>query len=282
MKHDHKKTSKLKVCLFTIVMLLPCFAVGITCLTHVFNKEVTEETETATINYMYQTNNPQQELIQNNVYLLNTTLSYADIIQNEDDQFIIEIIENTVTINNNTFDFEDTVIGSLHEIKQVKWQIQIDYEILSITMHIDKNTDQYIQYSPSSSITTLTFNNTLVKILPINNSRTSAIYTNLQEIPNNLNPIESVTITTNPQDQTTNIFYDSCEQVEDSFILNWCNNANPVRTPIEQFTNAFSLPSNHIINTLITYWLCIAMIYIVIDIIIECVIMITHFFNKEF
>jgi len=272
MKHDHKKTKKLKVALFSMIMFLPFIAIGVTCATHIFNKEVTEETETATINYMYETNEPQtnQKLSNNHIYIYNN----INHINTNDDNGIY---------CGNVYIYESNNLQFSYVTNDVNYGIWL----------IDDTNDLIIQYyinATEINIYTIDLSNENMQILFVYNAdfreqegSTDSNINNWYTItPQNLIPIESVDITTNPQDQTTNIFYDSCEQVEQSFILNWCEQANPVRNPIQSFTNAFSLPSNHIINTLITYWICIAMIYIVIDIIVECIVMLTHFFNKEF
>ena len=70
------KISKLFHWLYAILMLAPISAVGVTCLTHVFNKEVSEESETAVIEYMYETSNPQDSIITGYVYKINATTTY--------------------------------------------------------------------------------------------------------------------------------------------------------------------------------------------------------------
>ena len=47
------KISKLFHWLYGILMLAPVFAVGVTCLTHVFNKEVESQTEVVNVYYKY-------------------------------------------------------------------------------------------------------------------------------------------------------------------------------------------------------------------------------------
>lgn len=250
MKHDHKKTKKLKVALFSMIMFLPFIAIGVTCATHIFNKEVTEETETATINYEFEIGTTPQyfdELQINTLYKLNVTPD-NDIGGEMPIKYITDNV-NTFYQNTNSYVYIDV---QLHDITLISGDMEISFNI---------DNTYIVQWTKDINDTDLWHN-----------------YTNGN---NDYNIIQSVEITTNPQDQTTNIFYDSCEQVEQSFILNWCEQANPVRNPIQSFTNAFNLPSNHIINTLITYWICITMIYIVIDIIVECIVMLTHFFNKE-
>lgn len=279
MKHEHKKTKKLKVALFSMIMFLPFIAIGVTCATHIFNKEVTEETETATINYMYETNNPQEEIIQNNVYNINFNGTPLELSgQLEDNIIEITLLKGEIKYTNASLIPDENVPNDDNIIKPSKTKLN-NYQGTT-TIY------QYFNSGYSSAILE-TENNTTIEIkgqIQINTwyytDTTSTLQSSLTQATDI--QIESVDITTNPQDQTTNIFYDSCAQVEQSFILNWCEQANPVRNPIQSFTNAFSLPSNHIINTLITYWICIAMIYIVIDIIVECIVMLTHFFNKEF
>lgn len=244
MKHDHKKTKKLKIALFSIVMLLPCLAVGITCLTHVFNKEVAEDTQTATINYKYE---------------LGT--------------------ENPPT--------KQSAINKLYKIEQINTTFDL-YKIEYITdgtnTAINENAQESGYYFDNTGIYTNDFTFSYpVYIVITDIEETPQPYNYFLTPPqnNDYNLIESVTINTITQDHTTNIFYDSCEQVKDSFVLNWCDANNPISQPIISFTNVFSLPNDHIINTLLTYWFSISMIYIVIDIIIECIVYITHFFNKE-
>lgn len=242
MKHDHKKTSKLKVCLFSIIMLLPCFAVGITCLTHVFNKEVTEETETATINYKYELGiNPTTPL------------------DSKDKLWKINIDSTTNTSISVKYAYDGTKIYE-----------STDERYLDIF-------NNEISIATDMGATIFDINNTYIVPTYLNGNEINLLSSGINEY----NQIKSVTITTNPQDQTTNIFYDSCDQVKQSFILNWCDTNNPIKSGVTAFTNVFALPNDHIINTLITYWFSISMIYIVIDIIIECIIYITHFFNKE-
>lgn len=56
--------------------------------------------------------------------------------------------------------------------------------------------------------------------------------------------------------------------------------SNPIRLTIYNLCEAFNINSG-ILVSLITYWITISIIYIIFDIIIEAVVYITHFFNKE-
>lgn len=260
MKHDHKKTKKLKVALYAMFMFLPFIAIGITCLTHVFNEKIAEETETATINNMYKTKTPT------NVNDFTPTYMY-------------ELKPNTNAEYSQTYKFLNMVVYE----NQTKIYEQYR-ETNNYYARIENNKIYYDSNDPYQYINIT--QNTIILFVADYTEDTDYYYeTDIQQYtyiaPTQYIPIKSVTITTNPQDQTTNIFYDSCDQVKQSFILNWCDNENPINTGLANFTQVFNIPNDNIINTLLTYMLSITMIYIVIDIIIETITYITHFFNKE-
>lgn len=245
MKHDHKKTKKLKVALFSMIMFLPFIAIGVTCATHIFNKEVTEETQSATINYKYELPTETSNNVED---YYNKLIKIGGYPTNDESAEIIYATDGINTYESTHTTYIDIQGGSAAISFADNTWIEFDINNLYIV-------PTYLYEDYYQNIT-----------IPQNND---------------YNPIESVNITTNPQDQTTNIFYDSCDQVQDSFILNWCTTGNPINSGVNAFTNAFNLPNGHIINTLITYWLCVAIIYIVIDIIVECIVTITHCFSKE-
>ncbi len=274
MKHDHKKTKKLKVALFSMIMFLPFIAIGVTCATHIFNEEVAEQTQTAEIIYKYETETPQPnaQLKNNYIYKINETIAQNG---NFATNYLKIVNDELTTIFEYNVQWDETNINDVWLDKQNSNMIVRNYngnEFITIYT-IENYQENYEFYT-----ILVTYNQDVYNY-------EGSINTNFQNgftyAPQNLIPIEEVNILTNPQDQTTNIFYDSCDQVQDSFILNWCTNGNPINSGVNAFTNAFNVPNGHIINTLITYWLCISMIYIVIDIIIECIVYITHFFNKE-
>ena len=167
-----------------------------------------------------------------------------------------------------------------NELRPSQTEIVIEYETISVKFKYYGGYDSFTFNTDNDF--EITIHGTIIfDIIDNMQDTTSKILSDLQECPQNEIPIESVNITTTAQDNSTDIFYTASSEVKTSYVLNWCNYNNPLRPTINTFTNVVGLPNDNIINDLLTYWLSITIIYIVIDIIIEIAIYLTHFFNKE-
>lgn len=260
------KISKLFHWLYAILMLAPISAVGVTCLTHVFNKEVSEESETAVIEYMYETSNPQDSIITGYVYKINATTTYEVLGDYNDSIYSIELISGQINTYNNLYFDESTIEQYL---ENPKLSLKIDEGDIYYRVSIGP-TDEGVVLYPLDNTNSVTFNNCIIRITDkdgfLENLPIQWLVSNLQEVPQDEIPIQGVNIETRSQDSTTNIFYDSVNQVQDSFILNWCGIENPITQVFAYMSGFFGMSTSHITNNLLTYWLSISIVWLVFDV----------------
>ena len=128
------KISKLFHWLYAILMLTPVSAVGVTCLTHVFNEEVSEETQTATINYKYDLGVMPTTAIESRGKLWK-----LNIDNNTNTQFSIKYVFDGVNIYQSTDDtyiyIENNEIYISTEFSSIDFNIDNTYIVLKLYLH---------------------------------------------------------------------------------------------------------------------------------------------------
>ena len=262
------KISKLFHWLYALVMLLPIFAIGSTCLISTFNMSSKEETE---IHYRYQTNevNSNEDIINGNMYLVDLN------------EFNHEIGIDLLGTNNLTLYWENNPNYNL-----IPYYTIIDLSIddsatplymtgLYFNEEIDNNVYYYGWFD--------NYNRVEVEIFDVHCMHDGNIDSKVPFVVEvdkiNLNPVfyKFVSPITDlsliPIDyvETHNVsaedvFYRSVDKVVQSPLFNWAYNSNLLGVPVSYIGGIFGLASNSVINVLLCYWLAISIIWLVFDI----------------
>lgn len=236
------KISKLFHWLYAVLMFLPVFAIGTTCLINTFNMSAKEESEVV---YKYETNevNSSEDLIEGNIYKFNlnnidfpTTTNYAKV-----EYLQIETLSSSATSNQNLF--------NTSYYSQIGF---FNYNGTTRIYFLNNSSNGNIFYNTSNIINIdIVYNDTLL----INN----ITYNNFSKCENL--PIESVN-----SKNISNTFYKAIEQVENSTLFNWAYDSFLV-VPFTSIFTLFGVPTNSVIMLMLSYWLSISLIWLVFDLV---------------
>lgn len=303
MKHDHKKTKKLKALLFGAVMILPAAMWSVQCINLAINKNYALESVSYTESKKIDFNQ-----------LINVDITQEYYHFNEQTLLIIEPGAVSTFTQVCTFDTipaghkvlcnvnflegnagnKDIAVGGYSEStwqglvtfpKNIDLTNTNQHSIFTLTK--DTNAFRLFLYSTtpiSTSISCYVNYFDLTRMFGGGNEPTYEQFVsyypnkNYQYTNSKTEYIENYSTTTGSSFMQ-NVYY-SYKQAWDMPILSWTK-ANPILQPIQAFTGIFGINPNNVFNYTFTYWITCMGIYIVFDIIIEIFVFITHQINKE-
>lgn len=243
--------------IYGFLLFMPLLAIGVTCITCFWNKEVTADTETAEISYKYESNevNSAIDLINGHSYTF--TLQQAPTQQQ-----YISTASSVYNIPNFTnFKLDADALNNHY--------IRIDLRSNQIIFR-DESYNAILTINFTAITFPYSFDLKLVNYV----SSINTDYTNYSK--STYNEIESVNIISTPQDfDVKNIFYYSIDKVQQSPLFNWAENS-AIYTGMTATCNTLNITTTFI-PLLMTYWLIISVIYILYDIIL----VILHIFHKK-
>ena len=280
------KISKLFHWLYALVMLLPIFAIGTSCLISTFNMASKEETE---ITYKYETNevNNITDLQINKLYHYDT-LSLSDFYSDDEeyyyDLYIYFAHFNTPTLYIDGPYLDEILNEGILEDERNTMSMYlvkpegVDYLLCSLTYFY--NNDIYVAIGDLYS-DQMTFNDVdffIKDIDSLNTFKEEYIEYNDNILPtaSTYNEILSVeTHNVSAQD----VFYNSVDKVVQSPLFNWAYDSFLV-APFSFIVNLFSMPTNSVIVELLSYWLAISIIWLVFDLIMYIPLLVHRWLDK--
>ena len=283
------KISKLFHWLYAVLMLLPVAFIGVRCGYVMFNKNAKDSYSGSTtyeINYKYQSNevNSINDLIDGNVYTLNidyftsvpiqiaTSVDvnhiinfnniYLDFNTSEPDEVFFESpitnldMDSYIVFNfdQGTYNFESLYICIPNDISYL---FQLFDDISSFSFNLDFI---YISEDFSQDLKDLCFN------------------TNLFHITKSINSyIQSVNIDTSGT--LDNVFTYSVNQLNEVPLFSWAQTSFLIE-PFSYITGLFGLANTSPINTLLSYWLSISIIWLVFDLVMYLPLLVHRWLDK--
>ena len=258
------KISKLFHWLYALVMLLPIFAIGVTCGYAMFNKNAYHSYYGETINEELRVQVEASDTINNvDTYYLDTanldydysTDFYCSIyVEN------LEIVENGTLASDEITKFNDNDIVRLlftnndHNYRQI--------EVYKVNPN-NASGSWLMAINLSQRYCILKFN--------INNITIPSQYT--------FNNNWLYTIEYNKNSFVSEVFYYSVDRVKEAPIFSWAYNSF-LAVPIVYITSLFSIPSTHLVVELLSYWLAISIIWLVFDLIMYVPLLVHRWLDK--
>lgn len=241
-KHDHLFTKILKVSIFALVMLAPMFAVAAKCMYVTFNKNAKESYYGETINEQLTQNVDSNNFQNNNQY----TFTFN---RNDDFYYTGVMLVNNVNIisYSNPSELDNIPIDDIY-------QIYLDFRVVRF----------YYTNNDYFSIN-IAYRTGIISFYLENSSNITQGF------------LQHLTITTyNDYSYIDNVFYYSVEQIGNEQIFSWTKNTG-IYGAINTMTTGLGIdPTNNILAVLLTYWSLITAVYIIIDIVIEMFVKLTH------
>ena len=228
-------------------MLLPFFAMGVTCGYAMFNKNAYQSYYGDTINDERIIDVSVDDFVQTKTYYIQVNnVSVENSLSNS--TFYCSYIKNLST--NTVYDM--TIYDRIRFFKNAN-TTQVYTQILRI--------------DDGTSIT-LSVNN-LFEFTYVSTSTNGAIsdYLNFYEI-------EYI-----DESYLSEVFYYSVDRVKESPIFSWAYNSF-LATPIVYITSLFSIPVNHLVVQLLSYWLAISVIWLVFDLIMYVPLLVHRWIDK--
>lgn len=237
------KISKLFHWLYAVLMLLPVFAIGVTCAYAIFNKNAYKSYAGETLNQSEYKNISVNDMEIGKDYYLILPNSQTYTKQQENTQFNV----SNVTLNN-----------ELKDINQLRFYVNINSTTLTI-QGIGNNS--FIIQSNQTHTLKFTFNGSN------NNYYDNEINTILYQ----KTYVQSTYI--------SEVFYYSIDKVQQSPLFNWAYDSF-LGAPIVYITGLFGVPNNHISVMLMSYWLAISVIWLVFDMVMYVPLLVHRWIDK--
>ena len=249
--HKHALTSWLKVILFALLMLAPMFSIAVRCLYVVSNKNAKDSYSGKDTQYTQTIINNKNELIINNVYHFDSSVSFTNTTQENSRLIGIADLSNIYSTNT-----------QLHTYLPQASFINFYYSSTNKQLYLyDENESVLYSSNITNNITQFDF-----RLTTFNESGlTNTSFLSILDFQNN-SPLD-------------NAFEYSISKIADSQYYNWTQNT-AIYTGVEAMTTGLGI-TGATIPILITYWFLLTVIYIVIDIVINLFTYITHFLNKK-
>lgn len=246
LKHNHLLTNLLKVCIFSIVMLAPFFAVGIKCAYVSFNKNAYESySDKKTMQTTLITDNSQ--VIEGNNYMINLKESGEGYSQ-------------YIYFNSSTIDFE-YIAGTTLPYDPAGFRFYPNNTHLRI---IDTNNNTYNYVLNNEKRTYLNGQSFNLKNGELYTSTQAVRFYMISYIPGDLD----------------NAFYYAINQLHEEKIFNWAEHTG-IYTAINGMTEGLEMGENNTLALLLSYWAICTAVYIVFDIVIVMFTKITHFIGEK-
>ena len=259
------KISKLFHWLYAFVMFLPVFALGGTLLISTFNMSAKQESE---IIYKYETNevNSNDDLVLGNIYRFYTD-DYEHFSTYNEDYYL----QFTCILDTN-FDYQ---FNSIDE----NFYVDIKHDFNSIIGDFTSGLISF--YTGNDSYTTWAIEQQgleieAIVILTGDSVISSDFYSSFSKVDSAYIPIERVE-THNLN--TREVFYDTLDDIKESPYFNWAYNSF-LAQPLVYIVTLFSIPANHIVVELLSYWLAISIIWLVFDLIMYVPLLVHRWLDK--
>ena len=271
-KHNHTLTDILKASIFSLVMMAPVVAIGVTCAYVVFNKNAyqsysgnTSLTYYERVQGSYPTNEvtSESDLVINNYYYINNLwtndISYNGYLS----------IEFTPTTNV-TFDDESNYSNPGESIKEPLKIVGIFEENYYYISYYLYNNQTIVINGNYASI------NGDVKLLNVDADGDSNFVSKFSS-----SSLTYDTYVENTIEQSTldNVFYYAVDTMQNNSIFSWTKNT-AIYTPINAMTTGLGV-NTPAIAVLLTYWLLLTAIYVIIDIVIKGFTWMTHLIGER-
>lgn len=247
-KHDHKATNIIKTLIFGAFMLMPFAAILSTTAYATFNDNAKDSMQLGSVQSITEITNPN------------------DMIENVDYQFIYKTYETTEYnyipyIEYNSISINWTDYGANNK-NYIKFRIRTSDNLIQIIA--DDNTVSNLTNVWGNTLKSFFFN------------YKSKEY-NISTFPQNI----KATTYTYRQETLINTFYYAAKQVEEQPLFAWTKETGTYQT-FKLLTNGFENNDNFI-PVVLTYMFMTTCIYLIIDIVIESAIWLTHMIagNKE-
>lgn len=280
------KISRLFHWLYAFLMLLPVFFIGGRCLYTIFNQNAkdsysgnVEYTETNATS-LYNTNHLESnnDFIANNYYLLN----FTSIIGN-DSSFITllnDVGENVlefVSYSNNGYSY------ALDYANSKQYDFLLIYTNFNINNVILVGDSQFDDTSTEVRIThgTGVVNNYIIfKYLGVSNIEIleNDFWTYFSEIPDNLN-VWFITNDVIEVSTLDNAFEYSMNQLNEVPLFSWAKDSFLV-VPFSYISGLFGIAISNPLNTLLSYWLSISIIWLTFDLVMYVPLLVHRWLDK--
>ena len=271
--HDHKITKNLKAILFAFLMFLPVLSVVSTSLYTIFNdnayqsydgKETYLQAELKTPTNAVNTLN---DIKIGNYYLLTITK----------DSGITELFNDLADIDQ--IDFKFDFIGQEGAEIEISANYMYSFNYANITYPIKNNQQGYVEiYLESADGYTATISawQQISLIVKIRNNSYIGAWQVFHELPK-----EYLQYTTIEKEIYTlnNAFDKAFNELENNKMYSWTKDTI-IYQGVNNTLNLLQVKNNTLV-VLITYWLYLTTIYIIIDIIIESIVFLTHMINVK-
>jgi len=250
------KISKLFHWLYAFVMLLPVFAIGVTCGYAMFNKNAYQSySGNNTIQTNYLTNINDFEL--NNTYYFNSR-NYTDLTNvtatTNQERIYLDNVYVISSYLSNDFDIENTRSVGFYKLSNTNILIYLYDNDNNLITSMQSN-QNYINFSFNYLSNTLN-NNSLFE------------YTNMFYSISNLQG-----------HYIDNVFYYSVNKVTQSNLFNWAYDSFLV-APFSYIVGLFSMPTNSPVVMLLSYWLAISIIWLVFDLVMYVPLLVHRWLDK--
>lgn len=265
------KTSKvILTTLYLGILTLPFTAVAIKCGYVLLNKNAYQNYSTSeTIEKAINTT-PTSETIENNKYYniefkYTNTLDNEEIFKEQDTYETLELIKILPNVNNQDYDYNNI---NFYKIKADFFSVSKPEGATNINLTIDDIGET------TTSIKALNIN-ILVKILNIDNLTETA--------KSKLKPLtEKEYIYTSEMVEKTNldnVFYTAIDELSNKSLFEWTKNTIFYNT-INNLTTNLKISSDTI-PVVLTYWITITLIYIIINLVVSSITILTEIINQK-
>lgn len=254
-KHNHTLTDILKASIFSLVMMAPITAIGVTCAYVVCNKNAYQS-------YSGTNQNTESIIVVDDIETLDYSKTYK--LGNS-------YLNTSVSATSSAYIYFDSV-NVIYELSN-KTLANVD----RMYIYANSNTMYYNFYAGTTNITYGSSENFLieVKIRSFNGNETAI---------NNLNTDLSNSSTLyyieyfNEQ-QLDNVFYYAIDTMQNNSLFSWTK-TTAIYTPVSAMTTGMGIITPAI-AVLLVYWLLCTAVYIIIDIVVKGFTWLTHLIGER-
>lgn len=282
-KHNHTLTDILKASIFSLVMMAPVTAIGVTCAYVVCNKNAYQSYSGTNTDNSYQRNNlinetntnnvvRVSELVEGNYYTFNGVL-VDDIIFHQDTEIDLELVKGD--LHYELDDTNDVIIDDIATpLYNSPWYIRISYYGISmshagdITVYVE-NIQELIPYD-----------NQLV-IVKCNYfyDDDSISFLSKVDLSNYDDDIGLYTYQLKASGTLDNVFYYAVDTMQNNTLFSWTK-TTAIYTPVNAMTTGMGI-NTPAIAVLLVYWLLCTAVYIIIDIVVKGFTWLTHLIGER-
>lgn len=249
LKHDHSLTELLKVLIFSILMLLPFFAVGTTSLYVICNKNAYQS---------YSNSN----LVERTSLIAST----GNLVQGKQYDAKLDL---TIGYNNSSrYRYSEI------SLDWTQYGAPSGHNVDSFSIYNSNHTEYYV-YLYENDTQVYTFWNGTTQL---GRDLTFSMIPS-QDITQNGNQCLVWTTNVFQQQKLDNVFYYSFNKLQESDLFNWTQNT-AIYTGVKAMTDNLEI-TTPVIAILIVYWFILTIIYVIIDIVLKCFTTLTHMLSQK-